>query len=82
MECSVCGSTGDPGDRFCRNCGKYLAEEQSVGRFRPLFQTTRDPSRVWADYVRPFLAAALILSTVLLALAGIGLVIDNLLHSK
>jgi len=80
MECPVCGKTCDSGDRFCRNCGKPLAEEQAQGRFRPLFQKTQDPSSAWDNHVRPFLAVALIFCLALLSLAGIGLLIENLLR--
>jgi hypothetical protein len=82
MECPVCGKACDPGDRFCRNCGTQLADEQPTGRFRPLFQKTQDPSSAWANHVRPFLTVALIFCLVLLSLAGIGVLIENLLRSK
>jgi hypothetical protein len=82
MECSVCGNACDPGDRFCRNCGRQLDEEQSQGRFRPLFQKTQEPSSAWHNHVRPFLTVALIFCLVLLSLAGIGFLIENVLRGK
>jgi predicted nucleic acid-binding Zn ribbon protein len=82
MECPVCGKTCDPDDRYCRYCGEQLAEEQPRGRFRPLFQKTQDQSGAWDNHVRPFLTVALICCMVLLSLAGIGLLIERILHGK
>jgi hypothetical protein len=82
MECRVCGKAHDPDDQFCSKCGTPLAEEQPLGRFRPLFQKTQDPSSAFASYVRPFLIAGLLFCLGLVAVAGIISLIGNLLSSK
>jgi hypothetical protein len=82
MECPVCGNACDPGDRFCRNCGNLLAEEQPRGRFRPLFQKTQDPSSAWGTQVRPFLMVALIFCLGLLAASGVAFLVEHLLRAR
>jgi hypothetical protein len=82
MECPVCKNDCESSDRFCRNCGANLAEEQPQGRFRPLFQKAQDPATPWYDYVVPFFLAALWFCLGLLALAGIVFGIEYLLRSN
>ena len=87
MECPVCKNNCEPDDRFCRNCGAQLTEQQHEeqqpqGHFRPLFQRAPDPSAPWNDYARPFLMAALWFCLGLLALAGIAYLIEYLLRNN
>lgn len=85
MECPVCKNHCEPDDRFCRQCGAPLTEEQPEipqGRFRPLFQRAPDPATPWNDYARPFFIAALWFCLGLLALAGIAFFLEYLLRSS
>ena len=82
MECPVCKKAYQPGDQFCRNCGTQLAEQQPQGRFRPLFHKEEDPAASWLNYVRPLFMAALWFCLGLLALAGVGFVIESWLRGN